>query len=248
MKKSLIAGNWKMYKTPEESVEFLRELTKEIKDYEDREILVCPPFTSLYTAFEILKSTPVKLGAQNIYFQEEGAFTGEVSPAMLKNSGVEYAICGHSERRNIFGETDDIVNKKIKISAKHGIRPILCVGEKLEERKAGKTFTAVGRQLEKSLEGYTYTELPVIAYEPVWAIGTGLTASPEQAEEAHLFIRRVVEKLFSKTDAENISILYGGSVKPDNIDTLMKQENIDGVLVGGASLQAASFLRIADYR
>jgi len=248
MKKRLIAGNWKMYKTPEESIAFLREFSGKVRDYTDREILVCPPFTSLYPASEVLKGKTVKLGAQDVYFHEEGAFTGEISPAMLKNAGVEYVICGHSERRHILGETDGIVNKKVKISAGYGINPVLCIGETREERENGKTFNVLGRQLEKCLEGYTNPEILVIAYEPVWAIGTGLTARPEQAEEVHAFIRELLAKVFGGEVSDGIRILYGGSVKPDNIGLLMSRNNIDGVLVGGASLEVDSFLRIADYK
>ncbi|HNS32598.1 MAG TPA: triose-phosphate isomerase [bacterium] len=248
MKRKLVAGNWKMYKTPAESIEFLKELAANLKDYNDREVLVCPPFISLYPAREILQNTSIKLGAQNVYSEKEGAYTGEISPEMLKNTGVEYVICGHSERRNVFKETDSDINGKIKLSAMYGLIPILCVGEKLEDREKGSTFNIIRGQLEESLAGFKETEKLVIAYEPVWAIGTGLTATPEQAEEVHLFIRKLIEDLFGKKAGGDIRILYGGSVKPDNIDLLMHQNNIDGVLVGGASLKSDSFLRITDYR
>lgn len=248
MRKKLIAGNWKMYKTPEESIDFLKELTEKAEVYQDREVLVCPPFTSLYPASEVLKNSFIKLGAQNVCCMKEGAFTGEVSSVMLKNIGVEYVICGHSERRQLFDESNEQINKKIKLSAELGILPILCVGEKLEEREKGETFNLLRNQLEKSLEGFLDTGKLTIAYEPVWAIGTGLTAEPEQAEETHIFIRQVIKEIFGKEVSKNIRILYGGSVKPDNIDLLMKQGNIDGALVGGASLKVDSFLRIVGYK
>jgi triosephosphate isomerase len=248
MKKTLIAGNWKMYKTPSESIEFVEKLIKNLKNYEDRDILICPPFTSLYPVSQIIKNSSVKLGAQNVYFENEGAFTGEISPIMLKDIGVEYVICGHSERRNIFGETDEIINKKVKKVTENGMRPILCVGEKLEEREKGQTFEVVENQIRNCLSNFKDIEKLVIAYEPVWAIGTGKTALPQQAEEVHIFIREWIGKMYNNEIAENLIILYGGSVKPENIDQLMKEKDIDGVLVGGACLKIDSFLRIIDYR
>jgi triosephosphate isomerase (TIM) len=249
MRKSLIAGNWKMYKTPKESVEFVRSLIENIKNYEDRDALVCPPFTSLSAVSEILsKDKSIRLGAQNVHFEDDGAFTGEISTKMLADTGVEYVICGHSERRNIFGENNETVNKKVKKTADAGMKPILCIGEKIEERERGKTFDVINAQLRESLEGFERSELLVIAYEPVWAIGTGKTATPEQAEEVHRYIRGLLEKFFNKNISEEIKILYGGSVKPENIDHIMKQEDIDGVLVGGASLKVDSFCRIVGYK
>jgi len=248
MKKTLIAGNWKMYKTPSESIDFVEKLIKNLKNYEDRDILICPPFTSLYPVSQIIKNSSVKLGAQNVYFENEGAFTGEISPIMLKDIGVEYVICGHSERRNIFGETDEIINKKVKKVTENGMRPILCVGEKLEEREKGQTFEVVENQIRNCLSNFKDIEKLVIAYEPVWAIGTGKTALPQQAEEVHIFIRELIGKIYNNEIAENLIILYGGSVKPENIDQLMKEKDIDGVLVGGACLKIDSFLRIIDYR
>ncbi|MCM8833078.1 MAG: triose-phosphate isomerase [Candidatus Omnitrophica bacterium] len=248
MRKSIIAGNWKMYKTPTESINFVKELVKNLKNYKDRDVLICPPFTSLYPVSEILKNSSVKLGAQNVFFEDQGAYTGEVSPLMLKDIGVEYVICGHSERRNIFGETDEIINKKVKKVVESGMKAILCVGEKLEERERGETFKIIENQLKKSLENFDKMQEIVIAYEPVWAIGTGKTALPQQAEEVHTFIRELISKIYNKDIAENLIILYGGSVKPENIDQLMKEKNIDGVLVGGACLKLDSFLRIIDYR
>jgi triosephosphate isomerase len=248
MKKTLIAGNWKMYKTPSESIEFVEKLIKNLKNYEDRDILICPPFTSLYPVSQIIKNSSVKLGAQNVYFENEGAFTGEISPFMLKDIGVEYVICGHSERRNIFGETDEIINKKVKKVTENGMHPILCVGEKLEEREKGQTFEVVENQIRNCLSNFKDIEKLVIAYEPVWAIGTGKTALPQQAEEVHIFIRELIGKMYNSEIAENLIILYGGSVKPENIDQLMKEKDIDGVLVGGACLKIDSFLRIIDYK
>lgn len=248
MRKTLIAGNWKAYKTPAESVEFVKSLVQARPAHADRNVLICPPFTSLYPVSRVLSGTGVKLGAQNVGFAGEGAYTGEVSAGMLKASGVEYVICGHSERRNIFGETNDIVNQKLKQVLSAGMIPVLCVGEQLAEREAGNTFRVVETQLTQSLAGIKEpAEGLVIAYEPVWAIGTGRNATPAQAEEVHLFIRQCLRKLYSGA-AGQVSILYGGSVKPDNIDGLMAEENIDGVLVGGASLVLESFLRIIDYK
>ncbi|HOL21293.1 MAG TPA: triose-phosphate isomerase [bacterium] len=248
MRKSLIAGNWKMYKTPRESVEFVKGLKDAIKTYIDRDVLICPPFTSLTSVAEALEGSSIKLGAQNVFFEDEGAFTGEISPRMLKEIGVSYIICGHSERRNIFMETDEVINKKVQKTISSGITAILCVGEKLEERERGNTFNVIKTQVEKCLEGIEEAASVVIAYEPVWAIGTGKTATPEQAEEVHFFIRGLIEKSFGKDFAERILILYGGSVKAENIDSLMAQRDIDGVLVGGASLKLESFLRIIDYK
>ncbi len=249
MKKNLIAGNWKMYKTPGESVEFVKSLVGNMKEYNDRDILICPPFTSLGAVSDALsKNSSIKLGAQNMHFEDEGAFTGEISAKMLAGIGVEYVICGHSERRNIFGESNCIVNRKVRKTAESGMKPILCVGEKLEQRDAGKTFDVIGSQVKESLDGFEKTGQLVVAYEPVWAIGTGKTATPEQAEEVHLFIRNLLAEMYGKDVSGDIVILYGGSVKPDNIDSIMKQEDIDGVLVGGASLKVDSFCRIIDYK
>ncbi|MCM8784991.1 MAG: triose-phosphate isomerase [Candidatus Omnitrophica bacterium] len=248
MRRVIIAGNWKMYKTPTESINFVKELVEKEKKYDNRDVLICPPFTSLYPVSEILRNSSIKLGAQNVFFEDVGPYTGEISPFMLKDIGVEYVICGHSERRNIFGETDEIINKKVKRVVETGMKAILCVGEKLEQRENGETFKVVENQIKKSLEKIDNIENVVIAYEPVWAIGTGKTALPEQAEEVHIFIRELISKIYNKDIAENLIIIYGGSVKPENIDQLMKEKDIDGVLVGGACLQIDSFLRIIDYR
>ena len=247
MKKILIAGNWKMHKTPSESIDFVKNLLERMGNYEDREVLVCPPYTSLYPVSNIVKDTPLLLGAQNVFYEEKGAFTGEISPLMLKEIGVEFVICGHSERRNIFGETDEMINKKIKKVVEFGMKPIFCIGEKLEEREKEETFEVIKKQLEKGLSGFKEIEKLTIAYEPVWAIGTGKNATPEQAEEVHLFIRKWIKENYGEDAASDVRILYGGSVKPENIDDLIKEKNIDGVLVGGASLDVDKFLRIIEY-
>ncbi|HOL68022.1 MAG TPA: triose-phosphate isomerase [bacterium] len=250
MRKALIAGNWKMYKTPEESVQFVREFLQQLTPRSEREVLICPPATSLGVLKPLLEKSPVHLGAQNVSPEDEGAFTGEISARMLKASGAEYVICGHSERRNIFGETDELVNRKVKQTLKYGLKPILCVGEKLEEREAGKTWTVIQKQLSAGLTGITREQAAevVIAYEPVWAIGTGKNATPQVAEEVHQSIRNFLEERFGREIAETATILYGGSVKPENIDELMAEADIDGVLVGTASLTVPSFLRIVNYQ
>lgn len=248
MKKNLIAGNWKMNKTPSESIEFVERLLEVIKHYEDRDVLICPPFTSLFPVAQIIKGKPIFLGAQNVFYEDKGAYTGEISPLMLKDIGVEYVICGHSERRNIFGETDEMINKKVKKVVETGMTAILCIGEKLQERESGKTFDVIENQLEKGLTDFDKLEKLVIAYEPVWAIGTGKNATPDQAEEVHVFIRNWIEKKYNKELADNLLILYGGSVKPENIDDLMRKPDINGVLVGGASLEVDKFFRIIEYR
>ncbi|WP_456434300.1 triose-phosphate isomerase [Thermosulfuriphilus sp.] len=246
----LIAGNWKMYKTIAEAQELAQGLVEACQGLEDCEILVCPPFTALKSVAEIISSSPIKLGAQNCYFEDQGAFTGEISPLMLKDVGCSYVILGHSERRHIFKETDELINRKVKAAIKHRLAPILCLGERLEERKAGETFKVVEGQLRAGLDGLGPGDLGdlVIAYEPVWAIGTGQTATPEQAQEVHVFIREILRASWGEALAKDLRILYGGSVKPDNIDSLMAQPDIDGVLVGGASLKAESFIRIIKYQ
>jgi len=247
MRKTLIAGNWKMNKTPSESIEFVTNLIKNIGNYNDREILICPPFTSLYPISDIIRNSSLLLGAQNVFYEEKGAFTGEISPLMLKDIGVEYVICGHSERRNIFGEIDEIINKKVKKVIQYKLKPILCIGEKLEERESNKTFDIIKKQLEKCLSDFEYIEQLTIAYEPVWAIGTGKNATPQQAQDVHRFIRKLIEQNYGQS-ASCIRILYGGSVKPENIDILMAEADIDGALVGGASLKIESFSRIVGFQ
>ncbi|MEO2069520.1 MAG: triose-phosphate isomerase [Desulfurobacteriaceae bacterium] len=244
MRRLLIAGNWKMHKTVPEALDFVRELKKVVEDVNDRDILICPPFTALYPVSNEIIGTNIKLGAQNMYFEEKGAFTGEISPLMLKDVGCSYVILGHSERRHIFGETDELINKKVLSAIDHGIIPILCVGEKLEEREAGETEKVIEKQVKEGLKSVSKDSDFVIAYEPVWAIGTGKTATPSLAEEVHQFIREVLASMFGKEKANSVRILYGGSVKPENAEGLLKMENIDGALVGGASLKAESFAKI----
>jgi triosephosphate isomerase len=214
------------------------------------EVAVAPPFTALYAVRKELEGSSIRLAAQTLYWEEKGAFTGEISPLMLKEVGCQYVIIGHSERRHFFGESDETVNRRIKAALAQGLKVIFCIGETLKEREEGKTFSVIERQIEGGLKGLGDKELRnmVIAYEPVWAIGTGKTATPEQAEEVHRFIREKVEKLYSREVSEEIRIQYGGSVTPDNIKGLMNQPNIDGALVGGASLKAESFSKIVRFK
>jgi triosephosphate isomerase len=246
MRRVIIAGNWKMNNTVGESISLVKELKKLVKDVEDREIIVCPPFTSLAAVGAELKGSNIELGAQNMHFEKQGAFTAEVSPLMLKEIDVKYVIIGHSERRHVFNEDDELINKKIKSALENGLKPIFCVGETLKEREAGKTKQIVKEQVNKGLDGIEKKEMKnlVIAYEPVWAIGTGKNATPQQAEEVHLYIRELLKSMFDDKIAEETVILYGGSVKPDNAKELISQDDIDGALVGGASLDAKKFERI----
>jgi len=244
----LIVGNWKMYKTPSESAAFVRELLPGLAGLADRRVVVCPPFPCLPAVAAIVRGTPLGLGAQNVSAEEEGAYTGEVSVGMLADLGVQYVICGHSERRTLFGEDDGVVRRKVERVVGAGLTPILCVGENLSQREADETVSVVDRQVTAALAGLAGDlDRIVVAYEPVWAIGTGRTATAEQAQEVHAFIRRRLAELAGgRTPAT--PVLYGGSVKPENIDELMRAPDIDGVLVGGASLHAASFLRIARFQ
>jgi len=250
MRKALIAGNWKMFKTEGEAVLFAEELAPRVADVEDREILVCPPYVYIYPLIHALVGSTVMVGAQNVFWEDQGAFTGEVSAPMIRSTGARFAIVGHSERRQYFSETDESVNRRLTACLKATIAPIVCVGESLQEREAGKTLDVVGSQLRVGLKNVPSHETAhlVIAYEPVWAIGTGRTATPQIAQEFHAFIRGVLRELFGESPAEAVRILYGGSVKPDNVDDLMAQEDIDGALVGGASLDLTSFERIIRYR
>jgi triosephosphate isomerase (TIM) len=245
-----IAGNWKMNKTVGEALDLIRELKTAISGVKEVEVAVAPPFTALYAVRKELEGSSIRLAAQTLYWEEKGAFTGEISPLMLKEVGCQYVIIGHSERRHFFGESDETVNRRIKAALAQGLKVIFCIGETLKEREEGKTFSVIERQIEGGLKGLGDKELRnmVIAYEPVWAIGTGKTATPEQAEEAHRFIREKVEKLYSREVSEEIRIQYGGSVTPDNIKGLMNQPNIDGALVGGASLKAESFSKIVRFK
>jgi triosephosphate isomerase len=247
MRKKLIAGNWKMHKTTAEAVAFAQEYKALAANaLIEHEVAICAPFTQLTALKEAFAGSPVGLGAQNMHFEEEGAFTGEISAAMLAEIGVDYCVIGHSERRQYFAETDDKVNKKLFTAFEHGIVPILCVGEVLEQRDAGKHFEVVRHQVESDLAGLPEAEVRqlVIAYEPVWAIGTGRTATAEQAEEMCRFIRREVAGLYGDDTAELLRIQYGGSVKPENAKEILGQPDIDGALVGGASLLPAAFLAI----
>lgn len=246
MRRPIVGGNWKMHRgTPESAQEMLEKLIPLVKDVEGVDIVITPPFTAL-TVASILKVTNIKLGAQNMYFEESGAFTGEISPVFLKALDVEYVILGHSERRNVFNESNELINKKLKKALSMGLRPIVCIGEHLEERKAGNTKKVIKEQIENTFAGLTNEQInkTVIAYEPIWAIGTGETATPEQADEVHEYIRELLSETYDEETAENVRIQYGGSVKPYNAKELFEKENIDGGLVGGASLEADSFSKI----
>jgi len=249
MRRPLIAGNWKMHNNCAQSVELVSQLIKSVPDSEV-DIVVAPPYTALSSVATVLKGSPIALAAQNIFWEERGAFTGEIGPAMLKDVGGTYVIIGHSERRQFFNETNETVNKRLKAALKASLIPILCIGETLTEREGEKTLAVIEDQTTGGLHNVSPDEMGpvIIAYEPVWAIGTGKTATPEQAQEVHHFIRELVARIFSRQIAEGIRILYGGSVKPDNVDHLMAQTDIDGALVGGASLKADSFARIIAFK
>lgn len=249
-RKALIAGNWKMHTTVIDGCRLAIDVAKTCKDFDDREVLIAPPFTILSEVAHVLVDHKIIVASQNVCWAEKGAFTGEISPVMVKDAGGRAAIVGHSERRQIFGETDALINNRVKGATAFGLMTLLCIGETLSERESGETFTILADQLKKGLASLTPADMAniVIAYEPVWAIGTGKTATKEQAQEVHAFIRGVIAKNFEKTIAEETRILYGGSVKPSNIDELMAQVDIDGVLVGGAALDAESFGRIINYQ
>lgn len=241
MRKPLITANWKMNKTIGETEDFMHSFLPMVKEVTDVDILIAPPFTSLGIAFQLLQQTNIRLAGQDVFYEEKGAFTGEISPVMLLSAGCSCVIIGHSERRQYFSETDEIVNKKIKTARKNGLEVILCIGESLEEREDNKTFKVLDRQLSGSLKDM-HLEGIEIAYEPIWAIGTGKTASPEQANEAHTFIREWLKKYGE--GADGVRILYGGSVTPENIKSLMAEPEVSGALVGGASLKPDSFAKI----
>ena len=245
MRRPLIAGNWKMHKAISEAVELASALVTSCREYREIEIMVAPPLTAIAAVRQALSDSPIGLGAQNMHWEDQGAFTGEVSPTMLKDAGCRYVILGHSERRQLFGETDENVNRKVRAAQSHGLMPIVCIGETEEERDRGVTFEVVDRQLTAALEG-TLLEM-VSAYEPVWAIGTGRTATPAQAQEVHKAIRDRLAGLFGSEAADAVRVLYGGSVKPGNVDELMGEADIDGALVGGASLDVTSFTRICGF-
>ena len=247
-RRPLIAGNWKMHLTIGEA----KSLARAIMDGgipADRDVMLAPPCTAMAAVKKAVEGSPIFLGSQNNGWEEKGAFTGEISPVMLKDTGCSMAIIGHSERRHIFGETDELVNRRLSGALKYGLIPILCIGETLEEREANQTFKVLEAQLRGGLTSVPSNEADrlVIAYEPVWAIGTGKTASEDQAQEVHAFVRTLLEEMYEKNIASQIRILYGGSVKPDNVDALMSREDVDGALVGGAALQAESFIRIIHF-
>lgn len=249
-RRPLIAGNWKMHTTVSEGAGLVMKLRDLVKDAVDADVVVAPPFTSIHHIHFLVAESRIRIAAQDIHWEKSGAFTGEVSAAMAKDAGCEYAIIGHSERRQFFGETDATVNKKAAAALIEGLRPIVCVGETLKERDEGKTLEVVRRQVREGLSGIgpgAGKDLAV-AYEPVWAIGTGKTASPAEAEEVHAAIRELLYEMLGRQGADPVRIIYGGSVKPSNIDTLMAEPNIDGALVGGASLAAEDFARIVNFR
>ena len=247
MRKKIVAANWKMNMTQAESAAFIKSLLLELGDITDVEVVIVPPFTAIAKVMEALgPSQNIKVGAQNMHWEQNGAFTGEISAALLRDLFVRYVVLGHSERRTLFGETDEIVNRKVRAAHEATLRPIVCVGETLEQRDKGNVEKILSIQLRGSLAGFSEKELQetVIAYEPVWAIGTGRNATPKQAQEAHAFIRRTLGKMSDETTADRIRIQYGGSVKPENARELMSQADIDGALVGGASLDPRSFAQI----
>ncbi len=251
LRRPIIAGNWKMNLSLRESADLIRALLDGIPaPGSGPEIIVAPPFTALTVAAELLRGRPVRLAAQNLFWEKSGAFTGEISPAQLKDAGCSAVIIGHSERRRLFGDSDASVAKKLKAALGEGLLPIVCIGETLEEREGQKTYRVLETQIQGALQGLAPSELAtlVIAYEPVWAIGTGKTATPAQAQDAHLFIRKQLARLHGEGFAQAARILYGGSVAPENIDSLMAQPDVDGALVGGASLKPVSFLRIVHYK
>jgi len=249
MRTKLITANWKMFKTPDETREFFTAFLPLVADHTRDEICVCPPYIDIPAAVEAAKGSRISIGAQDMFWEPDGAFTGEISPTMILGAGATHVIIGHSERRQYFGETDDTVNTKLERALEYGLTPIVCVGEVIEEREAGLTEDVLRRQCQYAFRGISGKKAKklVVAYEPVWAIGTGKTATPELAAEAHYVIREEARKSFGDDFGANLRILYGGSVKPDNATALMSQEEIDGALVGGASLKPADFAKIVKY-
>ena len=248
MRRKVIAGNWKMNMLPNEAISMITELAPLVKNAE-LEVVLCVPYIDLFYSLLTAQGTNIKIGAQNMHYEEKGAYTGEISAKMLKSIGVEYVIIGHSERRQYFKETDETVNKKIKAAFENGLKPIVCVGETLEEREAGKAFEIIEEQAQKALEGLTAEQVAdtIIAYEPIWAIGTGKTATSEDANEACKKIREKIAKIYGQNVAERVIIQYGGSMKPENAKELLSMSDIDGGLIGGASLKAESFAKIVNY-
>jgi triosephosphate isomerase len=246
IRRKIIAGNWKMNMLISEAINLANGLKRELLDIDTVDVVLCPPFTALGEVAEIIAGTNLRLGAQNLFWEKKGAYTGEIAPAMLKDVGCAYVVLGHSERRKYFKETNDDINKKVKAALLEGLLPIVCVGETLEQRKAEKTFAVVQDHVENSLKGLSEEEIlkTTIAYEPVWAIGTGVNATPEQAQEVHQFIRKLLSKIYSEEVASQIRIQYGGSVTAENASSLLQQPDVDGALVGGASLKIDSFAQI----
>lgn len=248
-RRPFIAGNWKMYKTVSQAVDTARDLVKRTDGVSNVDIMVAPPFTALAPVWDVTRESNVALGAQNLFWEAEGAYTGEVSANMLLSAGCRYVIIGHSERRQYFGETDETVNRRIKAAQTNGLIPVFCVGESESERETKKTYSVLDKQVKNGLKE-VFVDDPdslVVAYEPVWAIGTGKTATSKQAQEVHLFLRSLLESLYGNAISQSIRILYGGSVKPDNIAELMRMPDVDGALVGGASLDAKTFSEIARF-
>jgi triosephosphate isomerase len=246
MRTPFIAGNWKMYKTVAETVKYVKEFRAMVKDISGVEIVIAPPFTALHAAAEAARNSNVGVAAQNLYWEREGAFTGEISATMIAEAGAQYVIIGHSERRTLFGETDASVNRKVAAAFAGGLTPIVCIGETLDQRERNDTFAVLDRQIKEGLEGITSAQVVqlVIAYEPVWAIGTGRNATPAQAAEAHGHIRKRLQHWFGADGAELCHVIYGGSVKPENIGDLVSLPDVDGALVGGASLDVKAFYDI----
>jgi triosephosphate isomerase len=249
MRKPLMAGNWKMNKTVAEAVSVAKVLKGLISDVMDVEVLICPAFTALYAVNNEVDGSNINVGAQNLFWEPKGAFTGEISSAMLKDTGCSYVLIGHSERRQYFNETDKSVNKKTKAALVAGLIPIICIGETLKEREQSITLKVIERQIKEGLDGLTPKQavIIVIAYEPVWAIGTGKTATPDQAQELHAFTRKIYSQMYGDDASQKVRILYGGSVNPTNVSDLMRQPDIDGGLVGGASLEVESFIKLVKY-
>ena len=246
MRTPFIAGNWKMFKTVADTVKYVKELRGLVKDVDGVEIVLAPPFTALHAAAEALRNSNVALAGQNLHWEREGAFTGEVSAPMIREAGAEYVIIGHSERRTLFGETDDAVNRKTNAAIAAGLIPIVCIGETLDQRDRNETLDVLDRQIKQGLDGLTGQQISelVVAYEPVWAIGTGRNATPAQAQDAHAHIRKRLLQWFGAEAAELCHVIYGGSVKPENARELVSQPDVDGALVGGASLDVRGFLEI----
>ncbi|NLI10436.1 MAG: triose-phosphate isomerase [Elusimicrobia bacterium] len=250
MRKPMIAGNWKMHLNSSEASQLAAAIKNGLDPQLKHEVLIAPSFTNIESVRKEISSSPILLSAQNMCWEEKGAFTGEISPIQLKDAGCDYVIIGHSERRKIFSESDEVLNKKVKSALKNALKVIFCIGETLEERENQRTYKVLQTQLNGGLKDISVNELSniVIAYEPVWAIGTGKTATPQQAQDAHIFVRKEIERMLGAQASQSVRILYGGSVKAENIDELMAQPDIDGALVGGESLKADKFLRVIHYQ